>query len=246
MTLNSLQAQQEERLLFEQANDLYNQGEYDKAIDAYRQILQQGEHSAAVYYNMANSYYKLNEIAPSIYFYEKALLLDPENDDVRNNLAFARNMTIDAIEELPETGWSRFSRDYIGALSYNQWGIAAIILVNLFVIFFLVYYFSTEQLRKRGFFVAAMSCLFLCLIAVTFAYQQYGYEASRNPAIIFAEEVAVQSEPNPGSTEVFTLHEGTKVQVINSLDRWKEIRLADGKTGWLPASELREIKDFTM
>ena len=92
--------------LFNQATEAYNEGAYQKAVDNYLEILDNGQHSAELYYNLGNSYYKLNQIAPSIYYYEKALLLRPNDEEIKNNLAYANNMTLDAIETLPETGLS--------------------------------------------------------------------------------------------------------------------------------------------
>ncbi|MBT8264093.1 MAG: tetratricopeptide repeat protein, partial [Muriicola sp.] len=87
--------------LFENATTAYNKGNYEAAIQNYLEILENGEHSAILYYNLGNAYYKLNKIGPSIYYYEKALLLDPNDTEIKQNLAFAQNMTIDAIEPLP-------------------------------------------------------------------------------------------------------------------------------------------------
>ena len=89
--------------LFNRATDAYNEGNYQQAIEVYNQILDKGEHSAALYFNLGNSYYKLNQIAPSIYYYEKALLLSPNDPEIKTNLSYAQNMTLDAIEVLPET-----------------------------------------------------------------------------------------------------------------------------------------------
>lgn len=102
--------------LFDQATEAYNVGEYQKAIESYEKILENGEHSANLYYNMGNAYYKQNQIAPSIYYYEKALLLQPNDPEIENNLAYAKNMTLDAIESLPETGLSKIYHNIVGQL----------------------------------------------------------------------------------------------------------------------------------
>lgn len=229
---------------FEEANELYNQGEYEAAIERYEKISEAGKHSAALYFNMANAYYKLNRIAPSILNYERALLLDPEDKDIGINLAYARNMTIDDIDELPKTGISRLVNGLIGTFSYRVWTWLAIGLMSLFVLFFIWYYFAVSQGKKRMFFTLSGLMLILSVLSLVFAFQQRNLERSVRPAIVFAEETTVKSEPNLGSEEVFRLHEGTKVFILDTLHNWKKIRLADGKIGWLPADELRAVKDF--
>lgn len=107
--------------LFEQGNTLYNNGDFEKAIAKYESIIDAGEHSASLYFNLANAHYKLNHIAPSIYYYEKALKLAPNDKEIKNNIAFARNMTIDAIEKTPEIGFSKFSKNVTNWLTFDNW-----------------------------------------------------------------------------------------------------------------------------
>lgn len=107
--------------VFDQANALFNEGKFTEAIDRYELILDTDKHSAELYYNIANAHYKLNHIAPSIYYYEKALALKPKDKDIINNLAFANNMRIDAIDNLPEVGLSRFVKKVTNSLSFDAW-----------------------------------------------------------------------------------------------------------------------------
>lgn len=230
--------------LFDEGNELYNQGDYQGAIERYQKISDNGLHSAELYFNMGNAYYKLNQIAPSILYYEKALLLDPEDQDVEVNLTYARNMTIDDIEELPQTGISRIVNGLIGTFSYHTWTYFAIGAMLVFVILFIAYYYAYGQSRKRLLFAVGGVFLFLSVLSVVFAFQQRSLIDQRNPAIVFAEETTVKSEPNLGSDEIFRLHEGTKVFILDTMNNWKKIRLADGKVGWLPEDELRSVKDF--
>lgn len=230
--------------LFEKGTTLYNEGKFQEAIDAYETILASKEHSAALYYNLGNAHYKLNHIAPSIYYYEKALLLNPGDKDVLNNISFARNMAIDVIEPLPPTGLSKLIERSIGRLSYHSWAILSIIGVFLFTGLFLTYYFLYEQRFKRIAFISSFLFLGLSIFTVSMAFHEYNTIKNNRPAIVFSEEVNVNAEPNNRSETVFTLHEGTKVQVDKSYNDWKKIRLADGKIGWLPGSEIKEIKDF--
>ena len=215
-----------------------------EAIEIYERILADKKHSIAIYYNLGNAHYKLNHIAPSIYYFEKALLLNPGDKDVLNNITYARNMAIDVIEPLPPTGIAKLIERSIGRLSYNNWAILAIINMFLFTGLFLAYYFLYKQRLKRITFITSFLCLGLSIFSVTMAFSEYSAITNERPAIVFAEEVAVRAEPNNKSETVFTLHEGTKVQVEATFEDWKKIKLADGKIGWLPKIEIKEVKDF--
>ncbi|MBC9794349.1 tetratricopeptide repeat protein [Sinomicrobium weinanense] len=227
--------------LFEEATSLYNDGKYEEAAENYRAILDQGEHSSAVYYNLGNSYYKLKRIPESIYYYEKALQLSPNDKDIRNNLAFARNMTIDAIEQVPQTGMSKFWENFAGNFHYNTWAGIAVFFAFLSALLFLFYYYLSSSVKKRIFFASSILSVICLLFCVYVAYDRYQESVNTNFAIIFAEEARVKSEPNSRSEEAFLLHSGTKVQVLETLDDWKHIKLADGKTGWLRQGDMKAL-----
>lgn len=235
---------QEAEALFNRATDAYNEGAFEKAIEYYEEILDQGQHSAALYYNLGNAHYKLGEIAPSIYFYEKALLLNPGDPEILNNLEFARNMTLDAIQPLPQTDISRFYKGILGVFGMDGWAYTGIAFMLLFVLGYLVFYLSRSPNLKRVSLVSSLVFLFLCALSTVISYLRYREYRSDQPAIIFADEVTVRSEPNPRSQEAFRLHEGTKVQVQDSLSDWRKVLLSDGQTGWMPAASLKVLKDF--
>nr|WP_321247017.1 tetratricopeptide repeat protein [uncultured Psychroserpens sp.] len=232
------------KTIFEQANALYNDGNYTEALNKYTSILEQNEHSAELYFNIANAHYKLNNVAPSIYYYEKALLLKPNDKEILNNIAYARNMTIDAIEIVPEVGFSRLIKNATNTMVFDNWAKVSVVLVIFFVLLFLMYYFSQSTSKKRLAFITSVSSLILAFIALAFAFNSYGLEQKNQPAIVFAQESQIKSEPNLRSTESFKLHEGTKVQVIDTVSNWKKIKLADGKTGWVSNDDIKMLKDF--
>ncbi|WP_298550283.1 tetratricopeptide repeat protein [uncultured Algibacter sp.] len=228
--------------LFEKANALYNEGKYAEAIDNYSAILETKKHSADLYYNLANAHYKLNNIAPSIYYFEKALLLNPEDSEIKNNIAFARNMTIDAIDVIPDAGFSKLLNTTTHKMSFDAWAKAAVTLVFCFVILFLIYYFAYSTLNKRLAFIGSVTALILVFITLAFAFHKYNLDKNDNPAIIFAQESKVKSNPNSGSEESFRLHEGTKVQVVEVYNDWKKIKLSDGKVGWVISDDIKTLK----
>lgn len=231
-------------VLFDSATKAYNEGNYQDAIDNYHEILKSGKHSAEVYFNLGNSYYKVNKIGPSIYYYEKALLLDPNDAEILNNLSFAQQMTIDAIEPMPQTSISRMLASVKNILTFDQWAYTAVIFMFLFVALYLAFYFLQFADKKRIAFIASMICLLVTVFSILFAVIQYQDFVQTQPAIIFAAETAVKEEPNNRSSTLFDLHEGSKVFVEEELNDWNKIRLADGKNGWIPATDLRILKDF--
>ncbi len=232
-------AQHEET--FQKANALYNQEKYQEAIDAYKSIVDQGKESAELYYNLGNANYKLSHIGPSIYYYEKALELAPNDADIKNNLTFANNATIDAIDVIPEGVISRTINNFTNMFSFDVWAWISIGCVLLFVVLFIMYYTARVSSKKRLFFIGSWLLLFVGLASVFFAFKQYSFIKNNQYAIIFAQETTVKSEPNLRSEEVFELHEGTKVKITETVNDWKKIRLTDGKIGWIPATDLKEL-----
>jgi len=226
---------------FEQGNALYNEGDFDQAILKYDAILESGEHSAELYFNLANAHYKLNHIAPSIFYYEKALQLEPNDKEIQNNLNFARNMTIDAIGTVPEVGLSNYLKNITNKLNFDAWAKLSVVFVCLFVLLFLFYYFAYSTTKKRLTFVSSMICIGLSCITLLFAFHKFNLDKKNRPAIVYTQESQVKSEPNLRSTEAFILHEGTKVQILDTVNNWKKIKLSDGKTGWILNQDIKAL-----
>lgn len=225
--------------LFEQGNSAYNEGDYETAISNYEQIIKNGETSAGLYFNLANSYYKLNNVAPSIYYYEKALQLDPGDNDIKNNLAIAQNLVIDDVSAQQSSGLFNFLQNSVSIFGFNGWGWAAIIFSFLFAVLFVIYYFSNKTLVKRIMFSISMVCIFLALFSLIFAFQQKAQVSNNDYAIIFSPEAAVRDEPTLRSSESFYLHEGTKIRVIERYQDWIKFELPNGLQGWMDESEVK-------
>jgi len=230
--------------IFEEANTLYNEGKYAEAIDKYESILNSDTHSSELYFNLANANYKLNNIAPSVYYYEKALILDPNDEEIKNNLAFAKNMTIDAIDTVPDVGIAKILKNFVNNLNADTWATIAIIGVIIFVLLFLLYHFAKATSRKRLAFIISVASLFVACLSVAMAFQKIRLDKKENPAIVFAQESRVKADPNKTSEEVFRLHEGTKVQVLDSYEDWNKIQLSDNSIGWIQSQDIRLLSDF--
>lgn len=231
----------QESSLFEEANAAYAAGNYEEAIEKYNRILDNGETAVAVHYNLGNAHYKLNNIAPSIYHYEKALQLDPRDEDVRNNLVFAQNMAIDAIEEAPQSQFESWIRSGLLSLSGSGWAWISIFLMLLFVGFFLAYLFSRKPLLKRVFFISALGFFIIAIGTVFMGYSRQEMVESESFAIVFSEEAPVRSEPSSRSEEAFVLHEGTKVEVLENFQDWTKIELINGSQGWIEQQNIKML-----
>lgn len=228
---------------FEKGNALYQKWQYKEAAQEYENILKEGkQHSAELYFNLGNCYYKLNKVAPAIYNYEKALVLKPNDAETLNNLKFAKKLTIDEIKEVPKVGFAKLVQNFTGIFNYNTWAWISVGTAFIFLLSFIGYYFSQLTLSKRIYFIGMFILLFALLVTV-FAgiYEKTNYENDR-PAIVFAEMTEVRSEPQKAGSSIFLLHEGAKVYVKETLENWKKIELTDGTEGWIDASAIREVK----
>ncbi|MFZ2283595.1 MAG: tetratricopeptide repeat protein [Lutibacter sp.] len=227
--------------LFSKANDFYKNGQYSKAIQLYLNIEKQGMESDDLFFNLGNSYYKLNKVAPSIYYYEKALKLNPIHEDASINLAFAKRMTIDIVEDLPKSFLQRFSSAVIQKLTYDTWAILGVIASFLAAFLFLMYYFSYSPKQKIFYFNTTIFMFFVMIIMVVFAFSNYDITQKSRSAIVFSLKSDIKNSPSIDGEEVFELHEGTKVYILDELSNWKKIILADGKIGWINAADIKEI-----
>ena len=193
------------------------------------------------YYNKANAHYKLNQLAESIYNYEKALQLDPSNEDIQTNLAFAKNQLIDKIDVIPTTGFSKFFNLFVNNFHFDTWAITSVILMLFFVLAFIKYSLDRSSSKKRLFFAIAGISLLFSLISLAFAYKQETNSKNTKYAIVFAEKSQVKNDPKLSSEQAFELHEGTKVRVLESFEDWTKIKLTNGSTGWILAKDIKQL-----
>ena len=224
-----------------EADSAYVHGQYQQAITQYEALLKQGA-SADLYYNLGNAYYRTENIPEAVLNYERALLLSPGDRDIRFNLQIARSKTFDKIVPESEMFFVTWYRSLVSMMSVDGWARTALVALALTIILLLVYLFSERiWLRKAGFF-GGVALLLLFVGANIFAWQQKTDLLNRKGAIIFAPSVTVKSTPAANGTDLFILHEGTKVVITDgSMKEWKEIRLADGKEGWIESKHIRVI-----
>ena len=169
-------------------------------------------------------------------------MLDPASKDIEINLGFAQKMTVDSIEQIPESGFSKWFTQTLNSLSVDGWAIRCVGLSFLFVTLFLCYLLSYSESKKRVFFVSSSLVLVLLVSSLLLLFNKDSLNRSIHPAIVFVKEVDVKLEPNLGSETVFVLHEGTKVLVIERYESdWSKVKLQNGETGWIAKSKLKEL-----
>ena len=223
---------------FEQANAAYNAGSYDTAVVMYQKIIDADMESVPVYYNMGNAYYKLHNYPMAIYNYEKALKLDPSNDDVQTNLAIANLAIVDKIEPMPQPFYVRWWQSARARLSGDQWAWCSIAFFALLLVALFMFLRSRRiGVRKLGFF-AGLAFLIVLAVSVVFAAQLKKAAANHDQAIVMAPTATVKSTPNENSVDLFVLHEGSKVTILETSNGWNKIRIANGSLGWLEADKM--------
>lgn len=223
------------------ADSAYAHQQYQQAIRDYEELLRTGV-SPDLYYNLGNAYYRTDNITRAILNYERALLLSPGDKDIRFNLQMARSKTIDKITPESEMFFVTWYHSLINVMSVDGWAHTALLSLALAIALSLIYLFSGRiMLRKAGFF-GGLFLIILFFFSNIFAYQQKKKQIDRTGAVIISTVVSVKSTPAMSGTDLFLLHEGTKVEIIDgSLHDWKEIRIADGKEGWIKASQMEII-----
>ncbi|WP_025069021.1 tetratricopeptide repeat protein [Bacteroides gallinarum] len=224
-----------------EGDSAYVRNDYASAIQIYESLLKKGE-AAEVYYNLGNSYYKAGDIAKAILNYERALLLQPGNADIRANLEIARSKTIDKVVSVPDIFFVAWTKSLINCLSVDAWAKLGVAFFILLLVSFSFFFFSKQIMWKKSGFIAGLICLVLVVVSNVFASEQKSKLMNRNEAIILSPSVTVRSTPSESGTSLFILHEGHKIEIKdNSMREWKEIRLEDGKVGWVPTSAIEVI-----
>lgn len=224
-----------------EAEVAYTKEDYNKAIELYESIIKTHGESAAIFYNLGNAYYKAGKIAPAVLNYERALLLDPSDSDIRFNLQMARQKSIDKIEPVGEFFLSRWFNIVQNSMDVDSWAKLGILFFIFFIGCLILFFFSRQiRLKKSGFYLGIFFLL-IVIFSNLFASQQKKELVNRNGAIVFSPTVTVKSSPDASGTDLFILHEGTKVSIKSTLGEWSEIILEDGNVGWMPSKDIEII-----
>lgn len=227
--------------LWQKANDSYSLGDYKEAVALYKEIEERGYVSYKLYYNMANSYYKLQEDGLAILYYSRALKLNPANEDIKTNLEIARLKTLDKIEVIPEFILASWLRRFRNTFSSDAWAMAALVLLVIAALLLLVYKRGDSITVRKISFIFSMVLLFFTILAVTFSFTLRNDAVAADSAIVLLPVSNVKSAPNDTGNNLFILHEGTQVEILESVGQWSRIELQDGRQGWMLSSDFEVI-----
>ena len=225
--------------IFSQANELYNKGSYIEAINNYKEIIKNDFHSAELYYNLGNAYYRLDSIASSVYYYEKALQLNPNDREIIDNLELINKTLVDEIDPITipliESILNRVSNIFY----FETWGYISIFFSFLIVALFLSYYFANSSRVKRLTFVLLCISSIFILVSLINGNKGYNNYINNEYAVIYSYETDLKTEPNYRSETLFMLHEGTKIQVLENYNNWIKIRLVNGQVGYIQLIDVK-------
>ena len=226
---------------FQMANEAYSAKQYDQAIEAYEAIAQEAFKSDELFYNLGNCYYHKKQIGKAILNYERALLIAPNDEDTRYNLALTRELLKDDISIIPPFFLARWWGGLRKQLSSTSWSIAGILLLWLGIVGIIIWLKgNTRQLKKKG-FVIGLGLILLSLLPFLLAMSQAKLEQNSQRAIILSPEIPLRSAPDELSTELIVLHEGTKLELLDLIGTWHKVRLENGEQGWLPNDAFEQI-----
>jgi tetratricopeptide (TPR) repeat protein len=228
-------------IFMDSANAAYNKGDFNKAVSFYQKFLSEGIESAQTYYNLGNCYYRMNEIPKAILYYEKAQKLTPGDPDIEFNLQLANQKITDKVpSDAPlfiYSDWKRFENKF----TEKQWALICIALLCIALLLFVLYLSARGLLMRQISFWAGVAILFICLFTFFIAHQQYESLTSQDTAIVMSPTVTIKGAPDEKATQLFVIHEGTKVSIVKTDGNWTEIKLTNGNQGWLYSSDISQI-----
>lgn len=231
----------ENSLVLDSANAAYSKADYNKAVKLYESIINTGVEAPEVYFNLGNSYYKSNNIAFAILNYERAVKMDPDNEDFNFNLKLANQKIEDKIDSAPQLFLTEWKNSLAGLMTETRWSALCIALLVVSLVLFGMYITSQNpSLKQVGFFGGTILIIFS---VSTFFIARSTFLSAKNSrgAIITSPSITVTGSPNEKGTKLFVLHEGIKVNITQEDSDWVEIKIANGNTGWVKKSHLQKI-----
>ncbi len=241
LLISSVSVAAEIDTLFYKANKEYSEELYTNAIDDYLQIIDKGFESADLYFNLGNAYFKSENIPSAILYFEKAKKLRPNDEDINFNLNVANTMIVDKIEPVPVLFFWNWWRSVYNLFNADTWARISVYGFILFFVLLAFYLLSKQIIIRKTAFYSGLVVLFITLFTISIAYQKYKILKYQKEAIVFTPTITVKSSPNQNSVDLFVIHEGSKVKIVEQVGGWYEIKIANGSVGWLPASSLKSI-----
>ena len=227
------------------AESAYINKDYVESIKLYEAEVTKNklvnQESAELYYNLGNSYFRDNQIANAIVNYERALLLNPGDSDIRHNLRFAKTRIEDKIDSSDNLFINRWVRSIQNLYSANSWAIIGIVLFILLIVAVGSYMISLRLIIRKVSFYIGIVLIFLVVVTNVFAFKQKQKIVDRSTAIVMSASVSIYTSPDAHSQELFRLHEGAKIKIKREEGRWIEIMIANGSVGWLQKKNVEII-----
>jgi len=222
--------------------EAYTAGDYASALRDWEEVRSAGLMSRELYYNLGNAYFKTGEVAPAILWYERALRLDPSDSDVRYNLEYARSQTQDRIDEVPEIFFEAWGHKMCYLLPSNTWAVLSLVFLALTVALALLFLLGSTSGRRRLGFFAGIVTLLLAFLGWDFAQWQKTEAERQDMAIVMRPVSSVKSSPSADSAkDLFILHEGTRVKLLDTVSGYTNVELSDGRQGWIPTKDIEVI-----
>ena len=224
-----------------QAGEYYRNGEFDKAIQIYEQLRNEGYEGTSLYFNLGNSYYRIGKLGYAIVNYERALRISPSDDDVKHNLAFANLSTVDKIQPLPTFFLFEWWESLLTSLTVNGWTYAAFIFYIILLVLIILYFFAKTIFQQKIILFSSLGVIIILALTISLLVVKINREQTLVKGVIIEQSITVKSSPDQNSTDAFVIHEGLKVNLEDKLDQWTKIRLADGKVGWIENNAVEKI-----
>jgi len=218
---------------FAKANETYTKGQYAAAIEQYESIVQGGEFSMDLHYNLANAYFRTNQLGKAVLHYEKALKLSPGNADVLNNLAIAKDKTKDEIGKIPEFFLFKWWNGIANWLGSTTWAVLGLLLLWGGIGGLIYWQIGKERAQRKKGFAYGLLGVVLSILPLTLAFTKYHIENDQSKAIIIQKEVNFKSAPDDISPTIQLLHEGTKVIIKDEIGDYYQVNLVNGDEGWI-------------
>lgn len=226
---------------FQEANNLYQSKRFGKAIDIYEAILAQGERSAELCFNLGNAYFRSGSLGKAILNFERALIQNPNMEDARYNLEVANKNQKDELETLEPFFLKQWWQKTRSLFSEAVWTTLGLLFLWSGIGGLIMWLFGTERTQKKKGFFAGLVLVLLSILPFSLASSRAQFDAHTNRAILISSSISLKSGPDQASTEIITIHEGLKLELLDKIGEWHKVKLSNGEQGWLPEGVFEEI-----